>query len=145
MDSIGVKMIFLPGKFADNIKEAKKCRLQMWGSAWTADYPGGDNFMQLLYGPNTGESNNGCYQSAAFDKFYREAQTMPESPARDRLFLEMTRQMEVDGAWVLGVSRESNALVRPWILGYKSHPILHAIWMYMDIDVAKREKATMNE
>ena len=30
----------------------------MHGSAWIADYPDGDNFMQLLYGPNTGQSNS---------------------------------------------------------------------------------------
>ena len=36
--------------------------------------PDGDNFMQLLYGPNTGQSNNGCYESKAFDAFYEKSQ-----------------------------------------------------------------------
>ena len=45
----------------------------MWGQAWIADYPDGDNFMQLLYGPNTGQSNNGCYESKAFDAFYEKS------------------------------------------------------------------------
>ena len=139
MDAIGVRMEFLPGKFADHIKETTECRLQMWGAAWTADYPDGDNFMQLLYGPNTGQSNNGCYQSPAFDRFYEASRTLPDSPERNRLFLEMTRQMEVDGAWALGVSRERNTLVRPWVLGYKKHPILNATFIYLDIDVALRE------
>jgi ABC-type transport system substrate-binding protein len=140
MDSIGVRMEFLPGKFADHIKETTDCRLQMWGVAWAADYPDGDNFMQLLYGPNTGQSNNGCYQSPAFDKFYEASRSLPDSPERNRLFLEMTRQMEVDGAWALGVSRERNTLVRPWMLGYKAHPILNATWVYLDIDPARRDK-----
>ena len=38
----------------------------------------------------------------------------------------MTRQMEVDGAWSLHVSRERNQMIRPWVKGYKKHPILHA-------------------
>ena len=133
MDAVGVRMEFLPGKFADHIKETTNCRIQMWGAAWTADYPDGDNFMQLLYGPNTGQSNNGCYQSPSFDDFYESSRGMPDSPERNRLFLEMTRQMEVDGAWALGVSRERNTLVRPWMLGYKAHPILNATWVYLDI------------
>ena len=29
--------------------------------------------MQLLYGPNTGQSNNGCYESKAFDALYEKA------------------------------------------------------------------------
>ena len=60
-DAIHVRMVFDAGKFADNLKQAKACQLMMWGAAWTADYPDGENFMQLLYGPNTGQSNNGCY------------------------------------------------------------------------------------
>ncbi len=134
MDRIAIRIEFNPGKFADHLKAAKACQLQMWGSAWTADYPDGDNFMQLLYGPNTGQSNNGCYQSALFDAFYEKAQRLPDSPERNHLFLEMTRQMEVDGAWILGVSRERNTLVRPWVLGFKAHPILSANWVYTDID-----------
>lgn len=134
MDAIGVRMEFDIGKFADNLKAAKACQLMMWGSAWTADYPDGDNFMQLLYGPNTGQSNNGCYESKAFDAFYEKSTRLPNSPERNFLFLEMTRQMEVDGAWSLHVSRERNQLIRPWVLGFKKHPILHAEWQYMDLE-----------
>jgi hypothetical protein len=32
------------------------------------------------------------------------------------------------------VSRLRNQLIRPWIQGYKRHPILHAEWQYLDID-----------
>jgi ABC-type transport system substrate-binding protein len=138
MDSIGVRIEFLPGMFADHIQEASRCRLQMWSLAWTASYPDGDYFMQLLYGPNTGQSNNSCYQSPAFDRLYEASRGLPDSPERNRLFLEMTRQMEVDGAWALGVSRERSWLVRPWVLGFKTHPILFATWVYLDIDPALR-------
>jgi ABC-type transport system substrate-binding protein len=133
MDAIGIRMDFQIGKFADHLKAAKACQLMMWGAAWTADYPDGDNFMQLLYGPNTGQSNNGCYESKAFDAFYEKSTRLPNSPERNFLFLEMTRQMEVDGAWSLHISRERNQLFRPWVLGFKKHPILHAEWQYMDI------------
>jgi ABC-type oligopeptide transport system substrate-binding subunit len=106
----------------------------MWGQAWIADFPDGDNFMQLLYGPNTGQSNNGCYESKAFDAFYEKARLLPDSPERNLLYLEMSRQMEVDGAWKLGVSRLRNQLLRPWVKGFKKHSILHAEWQYLDLD-----------
>jgi ABC-type transport system substrate-binding protein len=134
MDAIGVRMEFDIGKFADHLKAAKACQLMMWGAGWTADYPDGDNFMQLLYGPNTGQSNNGCYESKAFDAFYEKSTRLPNSPERNFLFLEMTRQMEVDGAWSLHVSPERNQLIRPWVLGFKKHPILHAEWQYLDLE-----------
>ncbi len=134
MDAIGVRMEFQISKFAEHLKAAKACQLMMWGAAWTADYPDGDNFMQLLYGPNTGQSNNGCYQSKLFDSFYEKSTQITDSPERNRLFLEMSRQMEVDGAWSLHVSRERNQLIWGWTKGYKKHPILHAEWPYMDIE-----------
>jgi ABC-type transport system substrate-binding protein len=133
MDSIGVRIEFQVTKFADRVKAAKACQLMTGGAAWGADYPDGDNFMQLLYGPNTGQSNNGCYESEAFDAFYVKSTQMPDSPERNHLFLEMTRQMEVDGAWSLHVARERNQLVWPWTLGYKKHPILNAEFVYMDV------------
>ena len=137
MDAIGVRIDFQIGKFADHLKAAKACQLMMWSAAWIADYPDGDNFMQLLYGPNTGQSNNGCYESKAFDELYVKSTKLPNSPERNLLFLEMTRQMEVDGAWGMHVSRERNQLIRPWVKGYKKHPILHAEWQYMDLEPRK--------
>ena len=133
-DSIHVRMVFDAGKFGDTLKQAKACQIQMWGAAWTADYPDGENFMQLLYGPNTGQSNNGCYESKTFDALYDKARALPpDAPGRNQLFVDMARQMDVDGAWAMHVSRERNQLIRPWVMGYKKHPILHGEWLYMDL------------
>jgi len=135
MDAIGIRMEFQPGKFADELKATKSCQLMMWSAAWTADYPDGDNFMQLLYGPNTGESNNGCYESKAYDALYERSRALPpDSLERDHLFVDMTRQMEVDGAWSLHVSPIRNQLVRPWVKGFKKHPILNAEFVFMDVE-----------
>ncbi len=134
MDVIGLHIDFQISKFADHLKAARACQLMMWGSGWTADYPDGDNFMQLLYGPNSHLSNNGCYRSQAFDAFYVKSTQIPDSPERNRLFLEMSRQMEVDGAWSLQDTRLRNSMFRPWIRGYKKHPILQAPWELWDIE-----------
>jgi len=135
MDAIGIRMEFQPGKFADELKATKSCQLMMWSAAWTADYPDGDNFMQLLYGPNTGESNNGCYESKAYDALYERSRALPpDSIERDHLFVDMTRQMEVDGAWSLHVSPIRNQLIRPWVKGFKKHPILNAEFVFMDVE-----------
>ena len=133
MDAIGLRMEFQVMNFADRVKAAKACQLMMAAFAWSADYPDGDNFMQLLYGPNSQQSNNGCYESKAFDAFYVKSTEMPDSPERNHLFLEMTRQMEVDGAWSLHVSRKRNQLIWPWVQGYKKHPVLNSEFVYMDV------------
>jgi len=60
----------------------------------------------------------------------------PDSVARNHLFIDMSRQMEVDGAWSLHSWGIRNQLIRPWVKGYKKHPILQAEFVYMDVDVA---------
>lgn len=137
MDAIGIRIEFQPGKFADHLKAAKACQLMMWGASWLADYPDGENFMQLLYGPNTHQSNNGCYESKDFDAFYEKMLKLPDSPERNRLFLEMTRQVEVDAAWVYGTSRERNQILWPWVKGYKKHPIMHSDFIFLDLDARR--------
>ena len=133
MDRIGIRIEFLPQKFSDNYRAAKACQLMLWGQAWLADYPDGENFMQLLYGPNTGQSNNGCYQSAAFDKLYDAAKKLPDSPERNRLYEQMSRQMEADSAWRLGVHRIRNQIIRPDVKGFKKHPMMLYEVKYLDV------------
>ena len=133
LDRIGVKVMFEVGNFADNLKDAAGCRLMMWGGAWHADYPEGENFMQLLYGPNAGQGNYGCYRSKAFDALYRQAIQLPPGEKRNRLYVQMNRQMEADTAWSVHVSRTRNWLVRPWVTGFKKHPILLSDWQYLDV------------
>jgi len=134
LDVIGLRFEARKGPFSDNIKAAEACQLAMWGSAWHSDYPDGENFMQLFYGPNTHQSNHACYRSPAFDKLYDQIKSIPESPERDRMFDLMTRQLEVDGVMRLGVTRYRNVLVSPKIKGYRYHPITTAVFQYLDID-----------
>ena len=140
LDGIGVRFASQKIKFADMIQKARACQMQFNGAAWTADWPTADNFLQLSYGPNSGESNYSCYKSAAFDKFYEDAQKLPDSPERNRLYRAMARQLEVDSVWVMGVTRYKNTLFYPWLLGYKKHPILHAPWPFMDLDNSLRPR-----
>jgi len=140
LDAIGLRFETRKGPFSDNVKAAQACQLAMWGSAWIADYPDGENFMQLLYGPNVHQSNQACYQSSAFDAMYVKMKNMPDSPERNRLLLLMSRQMEVDGVWKMGVSRYRNVLVYPQVKGFRYHPILVNAWEYMDLDPTLRKQ-----
>ena len=133
MDRIGIRIDFVAQKFSENLRAAKVCQLMLWNQAWIADYPDGENFMQLLYGPNTGQNNNGCYQSAAFDKLYVAARKLPDSPERNRLYDQMSRQMEVDAAWRLGVHRIRNQIIGPAVKGYKKHPVFLQELRYLDV------------
>jgi len=134
LDSIAVRLEIHKDRFPELIKLENQCRLMMRGAAWIADYPDGDNFMQLLYGPNSGQSNNACYRSAEYDKRYEKSRLLPHGPERDRLYREMTRIMETDTVWLLTDSRYRNVLLQPRVKGFKKHPVMHAEWLYLDLE-----------
>ncbi|MBC7575470.1 MAG: ABC transporter substrate-binding protein [Herminiimonas sp.] len=138
-NAIGIRMKGDRKVFAELLKAEKNCQLESRTSPWVADYPDGDNFMQLFYGPNTGQNNNGCVQIPEYDKLYAQSQMLPAGPERDVLYHKMTRIMEIYSAQKMGYARYRNMLAQPRVIGYKKHPILHAEWLYLDIDKSARK------
>jgi ABC-type transport system substrate-binding protein len=132
-DSIAVRMEVQKEKFPELLKLEKQCKLQMRSAAWIADYPDADNFMQLLYSKNINQSNNACAAIPEYDKLYEQSLRMPDSPARNKLYLEMAKIIEAYAPWRLDISRYRNMLTQPWVLGYRKHPIVHAEWQYIDV------------
>jgi ABC-type transport system substrate-binding protein len=139
-DSIGIRSQFYKAKWPELNKDAKSCKVMSWGVSWLADYPDADTFVQLLYGPNIGQSNNACYENPNFDRMYEKAKSLPDSPERNKLYVQMSRQFEFDTPWKLGIARYRNTLVQGWVKGFRKHPFLHAEWLYIDIDPKKGEQ-----
>jgi ABC-type transport system substrate-binding protein len=140
MDAIGINIKFKKARWPDLNKESKAGRLQV-GSflAWYADYPDGDNFLQLLYGPySSPQANAANFALPAFDRLYERARRIPDSPERTKLYQEMTKLFLVYAPWRLGVHRVQTHLNQPWLLNYKKHPILHQAWKYFDVDLEKQ-------
>jgi oligopeptide transport system substrate-binding protein len=134
LDSVGVRLEVHKDRFPELIKLENQCRLMMRTAAWIADYPDGDNFMQLLYGPNSQQSNNACYRSPEYDRRYESSRLLPDGPERNRLYQEMARIMEMDTVWLLTDSRYRNVLLQPRVKGFTKHPVLHQEWLYVDLE-----------
>jgi len=134
LDSIAIRLEIHKDRFPELQKLERRCRIMMRNVAWIADYPDGDNFMQLLYGPHTQQNNSACYQSPEFDKLYEKSRTLPDGPERNKLYWAMARRMEADTAWIMNDSPVRNMLMQPRVIGYKRHPALHQEWMYLDLD-----------
>ena len=146
LDSISIRMEVQKDKFTELLKLEKLCKLQMRTASWIADYPDGDNFMQLLYSKNIYQSNNACATIPEYDRLYEQSIRIPAGAERDRLYHEMARIIESYAPWRLGISRYRNMLIQRRILGYKKHPILHSEWQYIDVDTGrKREVDTGTE
>ena len=142
MDALGVRVKFRKEKWPDLNKGGQLGTLQVGAFyAWGADYPDADNFFQLLYGPNSHQSNYSNFKLAAFDRLYEQAKKLPDSPERDSIYRELNKLILAYAPWKLGVHRIWTNLAQPWLLNYKKHPIMRQGWKYLDIDVDAQRKA----
>ena len=140
LQRIGLRTTFQMVRSNEQAQMSIACKIPMFQYGWFADYPDGDNFMQLFYSKNIGESNVACYASPAFDKLYERSRALPDSPERNKLYVEMSRLLEADTVFVLQASPERMTVVQPWLLGHKAHPIMNTIVPYLDIDLERQGK-----
>jgi ABC-type transport system substrate-binding protein len=140
MDAIGIRMVFKKDKLPEIRKMARAGKIQMRNDGWNADYPDADNFMQNLYGPNVGQSNDSRFNLPEFNRLYEQSRQLPDSPERTKLYDRMTDLVVAYAPWKLTHHLLEDHVIQPWVIGYKPHPIRSDIWMYLDIDPGKRSK-----
>jgi ABC-type transport system substrate-binding protein len=141
LDAIGVRVNFKSDKYTEVVKAARLGRVQMFETNWIADYPDGDNFFQLLYGPNAGRINYARFNLPAFNRAYEESRALSDSPQRNRLYRQLAQLASAYSPWVLRIHPLSADLRHPWIKNYKRHPVENTAWRYLDIDMAERQAA----
>ena len=142
--SIGIRIETQAVQFADFLNDKRVGNFQMGDSAWIADYPDAQNFLQLLYGPYTDKQNEARFRLPEYDRLYEQSLRLPDSPERNALYREMDRLILAYAPWRLGIHRIFNHLQWPWVKGYKKHPILYTNFKYLDLDVAAQQAARAN-
>src|SRR5437773_291463 len=80
MDTIGLRTTFRQDRIPELRKMARLGKLQMRSDGWNGDYPDAENFMQLLYGPNTGQENNAQFDLPEFNRLFEQARALPHAP-----------------------------------------------------------------
>jgi ABC-type transport system substrate-binding protein len=134
LSAIGIRVVFSSGKFTDLLKAARLGQVQMMEAEWIADFPDGENFYQLLYGPNAGSANRARFRLPAFDRLYEQAQQLPDSPARNLLYRDMNRLLQGYAPWVLRTHPVSADVQHPWLRNYQRHPVMLTTWRYLDLE-----------
>lgn len=143
MDAIGIRMTFNKvEKLPDLRKQAQAGRVQMWTYGWIADYPDGENFLQLFWSKSIGGANYSMYARPEYDAMYEKVKTMPDSPERTALYREMVKMLWTDNPWRVNYLRQGAVLMHPWLKGYKKHPFGHEPWRYLDIDLTRLSKVS---
>ena len=138
MDAIGIRMTFNKvEKLPDLRQQAKLGKVQMFSYGWIADYPDGENFLQLFWSKSIGGANYTLFRNADFDRYYERIKTMPDSPERTEIYRKMVHILWVYAPWRVNALKQGTVLMQPWLLGYRKHPFAHEPYRYVDIDVER--------
>jgi ABC-type transport system substrate-binding protein len=140
LNAIGLRVLFKTDKKPEIIRASRLGKVQMFETNWIADFPDGDNFYQLLYGPNSGRANYARFNLPAYNERYQQARALADSPARQQLYREMNQLLHAYNPWVPLTHPISADLRHPWLKNYMRHPVELTTWRYLDLDPAERVK-----
>jgi len=142
MSKIGVNIKVVQNPWPELQKKIKNRTVMLYGIAWGADYPDAENFLQLLYGPNKSPGANGSgYSNDEFDKLYKTAAVLQDSPQRTALYEKMNRIAAEKVPWIFGVHRQSYVLFHSWVKNYINADFNAGQAQYLNIDIDAKKEA----
>jgi ABC-type transport system substrate-binding protein len=129
-------------------EKAEKGSLQIFWWGWFADYPDAENFLFLLYGPNSkaltggnGE-NSSNYKNEEFDKLFEELKYLDDVPRKQDVIDRMVAITQEDAAWAFGYNPYAGTVHQQWVGNVKPGPLVNDRLMYMKVDPALRATKT---
>ncbi|MEM9424318.1 MAG: ABC transporter substrate-binding protein, partial [Spirochaetota bacterium] len=131
MSDIGIQTAFIVNDWPTFASKLDTGDFQYAGLGWNADYPDPQNFLQLLYGPNS--SNYARYRSAEFNELYEKSLTMQPSPERTELYKQMVAIADEDHPWIYGVNRQVYAMTHKRLRNYHYNQFANNIAQYLQI------------
>ncbi len=133
MDGINVKIDFKVGSWQENIKASRAGRLMMWSTGWSAAIPDGGYFLDVLYGPNKGQSNHARFNLPAYNALYEKQRSLPDGPERDAITQQALRlSLAYMPAKARGHTIET-WLTHRRVQGYVRHPFMRDFWRFVDV------------
>ena len=113
-----------------------------WG--WNADYPDPENFLFLLYGPNSkmaGEGENAAnYANPEFDARFERMKNLDDGPERQVLIDEMIAIARHDSPWIWGYFPKGFSLHHAWLTNLKPNLMANNTLKYRRLDPELRQR-----
>ena len=129
-------------RFRDKVRSGN-FQLLSWG--WIADYPDPENFLFLLYGPNSrakydGE-NTANYDNPEYNRLFEQMRSMENSPERLAIIRRMKDILQRDTPWVFGTHPVSFGLYHEWVKNIKPRAIGMGGLKHHRVEASIRERS----
>ncbi|WP_240635894.1 ABC transporter substrate-binding protein [Caldimonas tepidiphila] len=141
MDAVGLRLVFKPGKWPEQLKAARAGKLMMWGLGSSSGSPDGQGAFERCFGPAAGGGNLSRFSMPEFDAMYRRMSVLPDGPERLALFREANKLVTAYAPYKYHVHRIATDLSHPWLDGFRRPIFWLTFWQYLDVDPARRPRA----
>jgi oligopeptide transport system substrate-binding protein len=123
-------------------EKIRKGATQLFRLGWNADYPDPENFLFLLYGPQSRSRSQGenasNYLNPEYDALFERMKNMPNGPERQRLIDRMVDIVRRDAPWVWGTHPKEYSLRHSWLANDKPNNMARNNIKYLKVDPERR-------
>ena len=123
-------------------EKIRKGATQIFRLGWNADYPDPENFLFLLYGPQSRAKSQGenasNYMNAEYDALFERMKNMPNSPERQKIIDRMAEIARRDAPWIWGTHPKEYSLRHSWLSNDKPNNMARNNIKYLKVDTEKR-------
>ncbi len=131
-------------RFRDKVQNAN-FQIISWG--WHADYPDAENFLFLLYGPNSkakhGGENAANYDNRAYNRLFEQMKNMENSGERLDIIRQMKQIVQQDAPWVFTYHPINFGLSHQWVKNSKPSAIGANHLKYIRVDASLRAESRL--
>jgi oligopeptide transport system substrate-binding protein len=124
-------------------EKIRKGTTQIFRLGWNADYPDPENFLFLLYGPQsrarTQGENAANYRNPEYDALFQQMKNMANGPERERIIDRMVGIARRDAPWIWGIHPKDYSLSHAWLANDKPNNMARNNLKYLKLDVGLRE------
>ncbi len=121
-----------------------QCQFMGGAGVWGADYPDAENFVFLLYSPNSAVKSSGPndsnYSSPEYDRLFERMRVMIDGPERLAIIHKMRAIVQEDCPVIPYRHTESYGLLQSWLHNYKVHPVTEDGWKFLRVDAEQRAR-----
>jgi ABC-type transport system substrate-binding protein len=122
-------------QFQEKVLQGKQ-QIFWWG--WLADYPDAENFLFLLYGPNSKAKHQGentaNYENPEFDRLYRRLQMLEDGPEKQKVIDQMVKIAQEDAPWAWGYFPYVGVAFQSWVHNGKPTVVVNDRAMHYRVD-----------
>jgi ABC-type transport system substrate-binding protein len=142
-DKLGIQLVVRPTDYNRFQEKIRKGTGQIYSWGWNADYPDPENFLFLLYGPNSkvdgGGENASNYANPEFDALFERMKNMDNGIERQAVIDEMVDIARRDAPWLWGLFPKSFSLHHAWLENLKPNLMANNTLKYRRIDARSRD------